>query len=162
MGVSGTARALRLSFFRNSHSFILLSTRPSTRRAPTRARDALVRLVRLPVRLEPVDLQRAEQRPRKQWGDAHCRWRTCPAASRSGPEPRRNGDTGGRAGGGGEAPAQRASHRHVHPLAAAAAARGTAHCARRAGTEIELDWDVFERACSGCERQLERACCQGG
>ncbi len=46
------------------------------------------------------------------------------------------GDTGGRGGGGGEGPARRASRGHIYPLAAAG----------RAGAEIELDCDVFERA----------------
>jgi hypothetical protein len=73
--------------------------------------------------------------------------------------PNGTGSAGGRRGGRGEGPAQRASRGHVHPLAAARSA--CARRARRTGAEIELDGDVLERACARGECQLECACLAG-
>jgi hypothetical protein len=124
-------RSRPLLFFQAPHSFILLSTRPSTRRAPTRTHALLVRLIRPPAELELVDLQRAEQRTRGQRerdlrraGRARVLIAARERTSQRRGSARGQGGTGGTGGGGkGERPAQRASRGHVHPLAAARRAR---------------------------------------
>ena len=150
------------SNYSNLSSFPLDSPFDPPQRPPTRA---LIRRIRLRTKLNLIYLQRTKQRARRQ-----CerdlrrarRARVCIAARESAPERRgadRTGDGTGSAGGGrggrGEGPTQRASWRQVHPLAATCSA--CARRSRRSGAEIELDGDVLERACAGCECQLECA-----